>query len=333
MRALCAYGVGLGLALGAGCTTRMPGRSYAGPKPEPSPSRAERVERLMADVDALAQRIGERNLDHPQALRQAAEHVEERLRGCGYPDVRRQVFRVDDHEVANLEVVLPGTVRPSEVIVIGAHYDSAPGTPGADDNASGVAALLELACSLKERPGERSLYFVAYVNEEPPYFQTAQMGSLVHANALADAGVEVVGMVSLETIGYYRDEPRTQHYPFPLGAFYPKEGNFLAFVGNRRSKQLLRRAITVFREHAYLPSEGGLAPASIRGVGWSDHWSYWQERVPAIMVTDTAPFRNPHYHEPTDTLAIVDGERLALAVDGLEPMVVDLALVRPRRAR
>ncbi|MGH1345605.1 MAG: M28 family peptidase [Nannocystales bacterium] len=312
------------LTLGA-CTTRMPGKSYAGPIPTRPPDRSER---LMADVQVLAEEIGERNIQNPEALGRAADHVEQRFHGCGYAEVRRQAFRVDGQEVVNLEAVLPGTMRPDEVIVVGAHYDSAPGTPGADDNASGVAALLELACELFQRSGQRSIHWVAYVNEEPPYFQTAEMGSVVHANAIAAAGVNVLGMVSLETIGYYRGEPETQHYPFPMGAFYPKKGDFLAFVGNRHSKHLLRRAITVFREHAFLPSEGGLAPSTIQGVGWSDHWAYWQHGFAAIMVTDTAPFRNRNYHETTDTPETLDPERLALAVEGLLPVVVDLARVR-----
>ena len=320
-RMLCIAGL---LALAA-CTTRMPGKSYAGPMPERQPDRAER---LMSDVVVLAEEIGERNTRNPEALALAADYVEGRFHECGYADVRRQGFMAGGRRVDNLEAVLPGTMRPDEVVVVGAHCDSAPGTPGADDNASGVAALLELACELSERPGQRSIHWVAYVNEEPPYFQTGEMGSLVHANAAAEAGVNVLGMMSLETIGYYRAEPKTQHYPFPLGAFYPKQGNFLAFVGNRASKHLLRRAITVFRDHAFLPSEGGLAPSSIRGVGWSDHWSYWQQGIPAIMVTDTAPFRNANYHEPSDTPQTLDPGRLALAVEGLLPVVVDLARVR-----
>jgi len=284
---------------------------------------------MMQDIVVLSSEIGDRNLARPAALESAATFIEGRFASCGYASVRRQEFSVGTAGVRNLEVVLPGSVRPDEFFVVGAHYDTAEGAPGADDNASGVAALLELACTFAARPAERSLVFVAYTNEEPPYFQTDAMGSVVHATDLANRGVNMLGMLSLESIGYYDAATGSQHYPFPLGGYYPKEGDFLTFVGNRRSKQLLFSAITTFREAAFLPSEGGTAPHWLRGIGWSDHWAYWQHGVQAIMVTDTAVFRNPHYHEPTDTVQAIDAVRLTLAVDGIEHVVRDLALARP----
>jgi len=220
---------------------------------------------------------------------------------------------------------VPGGARAEEIVVVGAHYDSARGTPGANDNGSGVAAMLELARIFREAKLARTVRFVAFVNEEPPFSNTDEMGSRQYARRTKARGEKVVGMLSLETIGWYSDHRGTQRYPFPLSLFYPSRGNFLGFVGNLDSRALLHEAIGSFRRHAAFPSEGIAAPRSIPGVDWSDHAPFWDEGYPALMLTDTAPYRYPHYHSAQDTPDKVDYERLARVVTGLAGMLRDLA--------
>jgi Zn-dependent M28 family amino/carboxypeptidase len=239
-----------------------------------------------------------------------------------------QRFRVEAVEMRNIEVEVAGGSRASEIVLIGAHYDSVAGSPGANDNGSGVAAMLELARLLKTSAPGRTLRFVAFVNEEPPFFMGDAMGSRQYTRRSKERGENVVAMFSLETIGYYSDEPGSQRYPFPLGLFYPSTGNFIGFVSNLSSRPLLREALASFRRHARIPSEGVAAPAWIPGIDWSDHRSFWQEGWPALMVTDSALYRYPHYHTGQDTPDKVDYERLARVVTGLQGMVRDLALVQ-----
>ncbi len=302
----------------------LPGSSWTEPLPPPTERERDLAEALEADVRTLAVEIGERNVRHPDALDAAAAWMELSFEAAGY-EVERQPYEVGDVEVANLHVELLGGQLADERVVVGAHYDSAPGTPGADDNASGVAALLALARAFAGAPRARTIRFVAFANEEPPYFQSEHMGSLVHARAMADEGATVVAMLSLETMAYFRDEEDTQSYPFPLSLFFPSTGNFMGFVSDLGSRDLLHRTVATFRDDTALPSEGAALPADIPGVDWSDHWSFWQAGYPAIMITDTAPFRNPHYHEPTDTPEELDYERLARTVLGLERVIDDLA--------
>jgi len=211
-------------------------------------------------------------------------------------------------------------------VVVGAHYDSVYGCPGADDNGSGDAALLALARRSAVKPVGQTLRFIAFVNEEPPFFQREDMGSFIYAGRCTKRGDKISAMISLETIGYFSDAPHSQSYPAPgLGVFYPSIGNFIGFVGNTHSRALLRRAISTFREQKKLPSEGAALPSFIPGVGWSDQWAFWQHGYPGIMITDTAPFRYPHYHEPTDTPDKLDYDRFTLVVSGMEAVVAELA--------
>ncbi len=209
-------------------------------------------------------------------------------------------------------------------MVVGAHYDALPGTPGADDNASGVAAMLALAGFLADEEHLRTLRLVAFVNEEPPFFHNGMMGSEVHARRSREGGDDIVAMLSLETIGYYDDDDDTQRYPPPLSAFYPSRGNFIAFVGNLGSMALNRAAVTSFRAHSDFPAESASLPGWIQGVGWSDHRSFWRSGYPGVMVTDTAPFRNPHYHQATDTPGKLDFGRFAEVVRGVKGVVTEL---------
>jgi hypothetical protein len=305
--------------------TAMPGRSYHGPLPPLSVDEAVLAARLRDHVVAIAST--EHNVDYHEALEQAALYLEHTLADEGYT-VTRQEYETETRKVRNLEVVIAGpSATDAGDIVVGAHYDSVLGAPGGNDNGSGVAAVLELARLLRSwqpAPGH-TLHLVLWVNEEPPYFQTEQMGSWVHAQALSRAGRRVTAMLSLETMGWYSDQPGSQRYPFPFNRLYPDTGNFLAFVGDLRSRSLVRRALGTFRAHTRFPSEGAVAPAFVQGVDWSDHWSYAQFDAPAIMLTDTAPFRYPYYHTAQDTPDKVDYQRLARVVTGLEAVVRDLA--------
>ncbi len=309
---------------GVSCMIAMPGTSHTGPLPELTDAQRAVATRLESTVVALADTIGERNVWRPEGLERSALWVEDAFRQAGY-EVTRQEFDVGEHTVRNIAAEIAGGERADEIVVIGAHYDSAPGTPGANDNATGVSALVELARDLKDSKPSRTIRFVAFVNEEPPFFQTDDMGSLRYARACRESGDTITAMLSLETIGYYTDEPRTQHYPPFFSWFYPDCGNFITFVGNMGSRSLVRRCVGRFRDEAAFPSEGASPPGWITGVGWSDQWAFWQIGVPAIMVTDTAPFRYPHYHQPTDTPDKIDYERLARVVDGLAAVVGDLA--------
>jgi Zn-dependent M28 family amino/carboxypeptidase len=303
---------------------RMPGQSHRGPLPPVTPAETALAAAMKADVEALAVTIGRRNVWEPARYAAAASLVETALRGAGQT-VTRIPFDGGDWRPENVEGALPGTSAASEIVVVGAHYDSVRETVGANDNGSGVAALLALARAFAGKPAARSLRFVAFANEEPPWFQTDKMGSLVYARACRERGDRVTAMISLETIGFYSDGDGSQDYPFPFGFFYPSRGNFVTFVGNLGSRALVRETISIFRETTQFPSEGGALPGWIPGVGWSDHWSFWKAGYPAVMITDTAPFRYPHYHTSKDTADKLDYERMARVVVGVERVVRRLA--------
>jgi hypothetical protein len=293
----------------------VPGRSWSGALPPLAAEDLQLRDRLRAHVRAVAS--AEHNLWFPEALERAARHIRDALAAMGH-DPRDEAFLAGSVEVRNVIAEVRGARHPEELVVIGAHYDSVAGAPGANDNGSGVAALLELARAARGWAPRRTWRFVAFVNEEPPFFRTPAMGSHVHARGAKARGERIVGMYSLETIGYYSDAPGSQRYPFPFGAFYPDRGDFLAFVANLPSRGLLHRTIRAFRVEAQFPSEGAAAPAWVPGVDWSDQWSFWDAGYPAVMITDTAPFRYPHYHTPEDTPDKVDYDRLARVVRGLE---------------
>lgn len=314
---LLRYAFLLGLVALGGCfMMSMPGKSHKGPLPPATLEEQLLAQRLESDVTMLAETIGERNTRRYRQLQQAAAFISGRFRDLGYA-VREEPYPADGRQVANIEAELKGARQPEEIVVIGAHYDSPPDSPGANDNASGVAALLELARQFQAAQPGRTIRFVAFVNEEPPFFQTELMGSRVYTANAGKRGEKIVAMLALETIGYYSDAPGSQHYPPPFNLFYPDSGNFIGFVGNLASRELLHSAIKAFRETTSFPSEGLAAPEFITGISWSDHWAFWQEGYPGIMITDTAPFRYPHYHEATDTPDRLDYRRMARVVSGV----------------
>ena len=254
----------------------------------------------------------------------AIAFVEERLQQAGYKPTR-ETFEVSGKAFANIVAERRGTRAHEPMVIVGAHYDSVLGSPGANDNGSGVAAVLALAEHFKGCELRHTLRFVAFTNEEPPHYRSAAMGSFVHARGCHQAGVSVRAMLSLETMGFFSDAPGSQSYPPPLGWLYPSRGNFIGFVASFGNRALLARVIGSFRRHTQFPSEGAALPAATPGVSWSDHWSFWQFDYPALMVTDTAPFRYPHYHTAGDTADKVDYEKLGRVVAGLARVVEELA--------
>lgn len=302
----------------------MPGKSFNGELPPLTSDEAELSRRLKDHVTMLASTIGERNFWHYDELEMAAAYIEKCFRKLGCEPARHEYIAYKK-PFYNIDVTIPGTSKPDEIIVVGAHYDSVRGAPGANDNGSGVAAVLEIVRLLKDAKLARTIRYVAFVNEEPPFFQTEDMGSVHYAKRCKSRGENIVAMLTPETIGYYRDEKGTQKYPGLLGLFYPKTGNFIAFVGESGSEKLVTRCVKSFRSHTQFPSEGGAAPASIEGVGWSDHWSFSRQGYPALMITDTAPFRYPHYHTTQDTPDKIDYDRTARVVAGIARVVRELA--------
>lgn len=306
---------------------RMPGRSFSGPLPPLTASQTELAAQLQTDIETLAAGVGKRSTFHPASMARAGRYIIDQLEAAGYAE-HEEVFVERGSRAPNIAVEIRGASLPSEIVVIGAHYDSYQGTPGADDNASGTAGVLALARRFalsNSKPPARTLRFVFFVNEEPPSFMTPDMGSWVYAKHCKARADNIVAMLSLETIGFYTDTIGYQHYPPLVGALYPERGDFIGFVGNFASRGLVKRAIGAFRANASFPSEGAALPGSVPGVGWSDHWAFWQEGYPAIMVTDTANYRNPHYHLDSDTPDKLDYPRTARVVDGLEAVVRRLA--------
>lgn len=302
----------------------VPGTSYGGALPLLSAEEAALSQRLRAHIAAIGAR--EHNLDAYDELEKAALYIEGALEQYGYTPVLH-VFPAAGKDVCNIEVVIEAAGADPETVVVGAHYDSAQGTPGANDNATGTAAVIELAqllSDLKGKSGKR-IRLVLFVNEERPYFGTDMMGSLRYARSLKERGERVTTMYSLETIGYYSSDPGSQKYPSPFHLIFDDRGDFVAFVGMLASRALLQDTMRSFRSHTSFPSIGGVAPARIPGISWSDHWAFAEVGYPALMVTDTAPFRYPHYHRVTDTPDKVDTDKLARVVKGLERVIRERA--------
>jgi hypothetical protein len=311
--------------------TGVPGRPHRGPLPPLTAEEQALVPRLKRHIAAIASR--EHNVTQYDELEKSARYIETTLESYGYT-INRQTFDAHDlrggtRTVRNIEAVIeprePG--QATETLVVGAHYDSAIGAPGANDNGSAVAAVIELARLLGDLKGKttRRIRLVLFVNEEPPYFRTPEMGSWQCAAALKARNERVVAMYSLETIGYYASAPGSQQYPFPLGLLFPDRGDFLAFVGMLDARPLVRASIRSFRSHTKFPTIGGVAPAFIPGIDFSDHWAFAEHGFPAIMLTDTAPYRYPHYHTFRDTPDKVDADKLARVVKGVERMIRDAA--------
>ncbi|MBL8565474.1 MAG: M28 family peptidase [Hyphomicrobiaceae bacterium] len=303
----------------------FPRQPYTGPLPPLTRAELALSKRLRRHVEAVASRP--HNLAHYAELEAAACHIERELAAMGLTPHLQQ-YDVHGRPVRNIEVTLepaPTFARePTATLVVGAHYDAPDDSPGANDNGTGVAALLELARLLggsDARERRCRLRLVFFVNEEAPYGKTELMGSLVHARSLSERGERVDGMIALETLGHFSNEPGSQRFPFPFGLVYSDVGNFVAFVGLPRARGFVRKALRAFRAETAFPSIGGVAPGSLEGIDLSDHWAYDQCGYPAMMITDTAPFRNPFYHTRADLPATVDYASLARITLGLSHML------------
>ncbi len=279
---------------------------------------------LRAHVEHLAGTIGERNVHHPLKLHAAAHYIAHQWSLQGY-HVVRQTYEVGGITCENLEVTRLGNARKNEILLVGAHYDTVRGSPGANDNGTGVAALLELSRLFAVAHPELTVRFVAFVNEEAPFFANRMQGSMVYARAAKARGDRIGLMASLETIGCYFDAPKTQAYPPIFKYFHPDRGNFIGFVSNFRSRSAMRRLAKAFRAHSDFPLETTATFPFIPGVGWSDHRSFWIEGYPAVMITDTAFHRYHHYHLPSDTPDKIAFPELTRVTAGLYAAFAELA--------
>lgn len=281
------------------------------------------AERLRGHVEVMATQIGERHSRQKGSLEAAAGYIERSFSDMGFNPVS-EIY--SDKLYRNVVVNHYGTERRNEILIIGAHYDTVLLSPGADDNASGVSVLLELARHLRDKRYSRTIRFVAFANEEWPFFGRDEMGSRVHAENARQRNEQIIGMLSLEMLGIYSSAEKSQRYPKPLNYFYPDKANFLAFVSNIPSRNLLKEVITEFRRSEQFPSEGLIAPRFlVPDIRRSDNYSFWSFGFPAIMVTDTANYRSRTYHRATDVASNLDYESMSRVTAGLVESIRALA--------
>ncbi len=292
----------------------------------------EDSEYLRHAVVMLAQEIGVRSWQDRDRLRQTTDYISAQFSSFGLP-VSRQTFRFRGNDYDNIIAERTGRISPEKVLVVGAHYDSVYTTPGADDNASGIAGLLGVARLLAGAETPLTVRFVAFCLEEPPAYRSRNMGSYHYARSLCERKEQVEGMICLEMIGYFSDQKGSQHYPLPLFRLkYPSEGNFIAMVGGMRSREFTRGMAAGFRKAVDLPAITLNAPPIIIGIDFSDHWSFGKFGYKAFMVTDTAFYRNPHYHAPTDLPGTLDYERMDKVVQGLVAAIGEWEKVKEEEA-
>lgn len=301
----------------------MPGRSWRGRMQTLSEAESLYETHCRRHINMLASVIGERHFGCPAKLDATLQYLRSEFSSYGYQP-NPHVFTLPEGDGVNLIAERPG--RTAKTLVIGAHYDSILNCPAANDNGSGVAIMLELArLFAKVEDLEATIRFVAFANEEHLGMPPEHMGSYLYAQHCRENNDDIIGMWSLETLGYFSDAKNSQHYPAPFDLFYPTTGNFVGFIGTESSKDWIRQCVEVFRKTAKLPSEGVAAPAKFKDVGRSDHWGFDQFEYPALMVTDTANFRYPHYHRSTDTPEHVNFPMMARLVTGLAAAVDKIA--------
>lgn len=306
------------------------------------------AEDLHATINELSTNIGERNLYHPERLRLAATWIEKQFHQRGFSTVSRLPVAVDgkkyllpsDTTAWNLEVQLDGLKGNEDLIVLGAHYDTKvgmkgwhdhwppkpeiPGTPGANDNGSGVAALLWLASELSKNSHHSAIRFVAFVNEEPPFFQTPAMGSFEYAKNLRQSAKGRIRMISLETLGCYSSQPRTKRNRLVSIFGLKDKSDYVALLGNFHSKSWMKKSSSSLSKFTTVEVRTLALPEFNKSVAWSDDWSFWQLGIPAFSVTDTAYLRSDVYHETTDTPEKIDYKTMADVVSGLKSMIEEM---------
>ena len=281
------------------------------------------VENLKKHVYKLSHEIGERNIYKYDKLNEAAGYIAEEFRSFGYA-ADFQAYSARGKVFKNIIATKRGDKKAGEIIILGAHYDTKE-SPGADDNASAVAGLLETARIFSSETTGRTVKFIAFVNEERPFFKRKMMGSRVYARAAREKQENIKGALILEMIGYYSNEPKSQYVPPGFGFFYPDKGNFIGVVGNLGSKRLVRDTAAYFRSGTDFPVEWVVAPSILVGIDFSDNWSFWKERYPAVMITDTAFYRNPNYHKASDTYETLNYESMSEVVKGVSAALDKLA--------
>jgi Peptidase family M28 len=279
--------------------------------------------KLQAHVIKLSQELGPRDYKHPENLDRVAAYIKQELI-TAKGEVSEQPFTARGNTYKN--IIATFGPKTEERVVVGAHYDSCGPIPGADDNASGIAGLLELAKLLGKTPPNTMVELVAYTLEEPPFFRTQKMGSAIHAQSLKATNTKVRAMLSIEMIGYFSDEPNSQSFPtFLLKPFYPSKGNFISVIGRLGQGKLIKIVKDAMLTASPLPVESLVGPRFIEGIDFSDHLNYWEEGYPAAMITDTAFLRNPNYHTEKDTADTLDYQKMSLVVLGIYAAVLELA--------
>jgi len=293
---------------------------------------------LQEHVEMLVN-MSPRNTGRPAQLEAVAMMIAKRFKFNGAARVRYQLFQAQtsftSEEKANYYNVIaefgPPQLPNTPMVVVGAHYDACEDTPGADDNASGIAGLIELITLLAHHPKpDITVQVVAYPNEESPHFGSGSMGSAVHSRDLKRKGIDLRAAIVLEMIGYYSDAPRSQNYPLnlfgiqPLSTIYGNTGNFIGVVGHWRQANLVKTVKQAMQSISGLRVEAIAAPQSLVGVSFSDHASYWRDGFPAVMITDTAFYRNHNYHQKTDTVDTLDYDKMAVVVEQVHAAVAEL---------
>ncbi len=281
-------------------------------------------ENLKRHVIALSDEIGERHFFRYEHLQKAARYVSGIFKEYGY-NPEWQTYHWGNQEYSNIIATQEGSKDPGKIIIAGAHYDTVRGTPGADDNASGAAGILELSRMLSNEDIDKTIKFIAFVNEEPPFFRTRNMGSRIYSKQAKKNKEDIIAMFSFEMIGYFSEEEKSQHYPFGIRLWYPTNATFIALVGNIRFRKFVKRVAEIFRKHSDFDLQSIAMPSIIPGIDFSDHWSFWREGYNAAMITDTAFYRYHDYHGPRDTYEKLDYGKMAAVVDGFKYVLKELA--------
>lgn len=280
---------------------------------------------MESDIDYL-QKLGPRNSENETSykqLRQCEEWIRQKWESQGYL-VKKHTFSFKGKEYSNLEIELKGRMAPSEIIIVSAQYDTLPDSPGANNNGSGMAILFQLSQLLRKYTPDRTLRLLNFVNEEDPFFGTEMMGSFQYAKRSHQLRENIKVMLSMDALGIYKEEPNSQKLPSPFSMFYPDRGNFLAFIGNLRSRKYMKEATRGFKKGSSFPIEAGVVPEWIEAADWSDHRSFWQFGYPGIMVTDTGGFRSPFHTTKEDTMEKLNFEAMSRIVIGIYASVVHL---------
>ena len=283
---------------------------------------------LQSDI-AYLQELGPRNSENQMAfdqLRKCEAWVIQKWQSQGY-SVKRHDASIRGRQYYNLEIEIPGTTAPSEIIIISGQFDTLPDSPGANNNGSGMAVLFQLSKLLWNFHPQRTLRLLAFVNEEDPLFGTDMMGSYIYAKGCFERKENIKVMLSLDAIGIYKDSPGTQMLPFPFSLFYPDRGNFLAFIGNLPSRNYVKEVTTGFKKGSSFPIRAGVAPEWVEGVTWSDHSSFWKFGYPGVQITDTGAYRSASHTTKEDTMEKINFDALSRIVVGMYCATIELTLM------